>query len=206
MLFILFGTLDLQFCIIDSTPQQPSKGTQNCSAQNMGVWLSEKIAFGEKEKEILCATRTREAEVQGAEVDKINQINNQKKLLWDQLFDYNRSCPVNDVNEEPASNLKCSRKKCFAHDMPRSKITKFSSIKKPQFESNLLLPPSGRAQATTRQHKQLYLLPVAACGLSFGHVKLKTSYSKNYSEVATSGLCCCEWAIKALSSAFRPDW
>lgn len=51
---------------------------------------------------------------------------------------------------------------------------------------NLLLPPLGRAQATSPQHKPCLLLPVAKCGFSIGHVQLKTFYSNNYSEFATS--------------------
>ena len=63
---------------------------------------------------------------------------------------------------------------------------------------NLLLPPLGRAPATSPQHKPCLLLPVAKCGFSFGHVKLKTSYSKNCSEFATSALCCLDGTIRTL--------
>lgn len=58
--------------------------------------------------------------------------------------------------------------------------------------------PLGRARATSPQHKPCLLLPVAKCGLSLGHVKLKTSYCKNYSEFATSAPCCFDGAIRTL--------
>lgn len=51
---------------------------------------------------------------------------------------------------------------------------------------NLLFPPLGRDEAASPQHKPCLLLPVAKCGFTFGHVKLNTSYSKNYSEPGTS--------------------
>ena len=74
------------------------------------------------------------------------------------------------------------------YKLHEKKKKKSQTVTAEQSNWNLLLPPLGRAPATSPQHKPCLLLPVAKCGLSFGHVKLKTSYRKNYSEFATSAL------------------
>lgn len=48
-----------------------------------------------------------------------------------QLSQYDCSWSVNDVYEEPAINLKCSKEKYFGQDIPMSKVTSFKYRKNP---------------------------------------------------------------------------
>lgn len=67
---------------------------------------------------------------------------------------------------------------------------------------NLLLPPSGRAKATSLQLNPCLLVPVAKCGFSFGHVNLKTSLLWERLSLPHPPLCWWEPTVRTLKTWF----